>query len=213
MDARVAGREGVESPGAVKPMTSPVNWALLGLVMESPGYGSQLRHRFERSYGDVLPLGSESHIYTALNELQRRGLIEAVSEVSWARSGTDRQPRPHYQATAEGSRSYREWMLAQACEDRRQSLLFVRQLAVFGRAREPEVALQILERLEHACLAETRATAKGPKQDAPGSPLHGLADRLVSEERRLTMEARLPWVQYARREFQALGPGHGDEPA
>jgi hypothetical protein len=44
-------------------------------------------------------------------------------------------------------------MFEQADADRRQSQLFVRQLAAME--HEPEVALQILERYEQACLAET----------------------------------------------------------
>jgi DNA-binding PadR family transcriptional regulator len=221
MGARAVGKERVEGPAAAKPMTSPVNWALLGLLMERPGYGSQLRQRFERAYGDVLPLASESHIYTALNELQRRGLIEEVSAKLAAQSGTGRQPKPRYRATAEGTRGYREWMLGQVSADRRAALLFVRQLAVFGRAGEPAVALQILDRFEQACLSETRqlpsTSAQGPLADVAHGTLAdvacGLTDRLVAEERRLAVEARLPWVQYARREFKVLERDRGDEPA
>ncbi len=185
-----------------KPMTSQVNWALLGLLIERPGYGYQVMQRFERAYGDVLPLGSDSHIYTALNELKSRGFIEETTGVGVVQSGTERQPKQSYQATDEGARRYREWMFAQAWEDRRQSRLFVRQLAAFE--REPEVALEILDGYEKACLRE--ASQMPP---APG----GLADRLLAEESRLAMEGRLPWVEYARSEFGALEAGHGDESA
>jgi len=185
---------------ALKPMTSQVNWALLGLLIERPGYGYQLVQRFELAYGDVLTLGSHSHIYTALNELKRRRLIEAVS-VGDTQGDTDRQPRPRYQATDAGARSYREWMFARAREDRRQSRLFVRQLAVFE--YQPQVALEILDGYERACLAEARQMPHAHER---------LADRLVGEESRLAIEARLPWVEYARAEFGALKAGE-DEPA
>jgi DNA-binding PadR family transcriptional regulator len=202
MKGRAAGEERSGGAAATKPMTSPVNWALLGLLMERPGYGYQLRQRFERAYGNVLPLGSESHIYTALNELKRRGLIEEATETPTATSGTDRQPKVRYQATAEGTDGYREWMVAQVSEDRRQSQLFVRQLAVF--AREPDAALEILDCLERECLKEA-TLPPGPRvSDSRADPPFGLTDRLVSEESRLAMEGRLPWVQYARKEFRAL---------
>jgi DNA-binding PadR family transcriptional regulator len=183
-------------------MTSQVYWALLGLLLERPGYGYQLMQRFERAYGDVLPLASESHIYTALNELESRELIEALTGASALQSGTGRQPKQTYKATVEGARRYTEWMLAQAWEDRRQSRLFVRQLAVFE--REPGVALEILDGYEKACLREARQM---PRASA------GLADRLLAEESRLALEGRLPWVEYARSEFDALGTRHGDESA
>jgi DNA-binding PadR family transcriptional regulator len=120
-------------------MTSQVNWGVLGLLMARPDYGYRLQRRFAEVYENELPLRSESHIYTALNELQRRGLIEEVAETSGLLSGTDRQPRPTYRATDVGSRAYVEWILDQIGEDRRRSRLFVRQLAVF--AHEPDTAL------------------------------------------------------------------------
>ena len=41
------------------PMHSPVNWALLGLIIERPSYAYALAQRFERTYGSPLrrPMG------------------------------------------------------------------------------------------------------------------------------------------------------------
>ncbi len=121
MQPEIAREAGATGAAAKKPMTSQVNWALLGLLMERPGYGYQLIERFERAYGDVLPLGSYSHVYTALDELRSRGFIEELTGAGAGQPGTERQPKRTYKATAEGARRYREWMLAQAWEDRRQS--------------------------------------------------------------------------------------------
>jgi len=190
-------------------MTSQVNWAVLGLLIDRPSYGYQLMQRFADAYGDELPLRSDSHIYTALNELKRRGLIDEVQGTDAPLSGTDRQPRPSYLATREGINEYREWMLAQVGEDRRRSRLFVRQLAAF--ANEPEAALEILERYEQACLREAGRAPVMLAQDATANPVSGLATRLISEESRLVMEGKLPWVEYAREMFRDLA-GRGDEP-
>jgi DNA-binding PadR family transcriptional regulator len=195
--ARIAG-----DAAALKRMTSQVNWALLGLLLARAGYGYQLVKRFEEAYGEVLVLSSESHVYTALNELSRRGLIEEVTDSPAARTGTNRQPKVRYQATAAGADAYRERMFEQAGADRRQSQLFVRQLAAME--YEPDVALQILERYEQACLAETcRRPASSDR----------LIDRLLAEESRLAMESRLPWVEYARSQFSALATESEDGPA
>lgn len=35
-------------------MRSPLNWALLGLVIQRPSYGYELVQRFERIYEDAL---------------------------------------------------------------------------------------------------------------------------------------------------------------
>lgn len=189
------GRTAKRSSG---PMQSAVHWALLGLVIERPSYGYELAHRFEHAYAGMLHLSGISYVYTALDTLQRRALIE---EIPGTRAG--RQPKPRYRATDDGIRAYQERLTDQIQEDMRRARLFARQLAVF--AQEPEMGLEIIERYGEACLQEAASaplpsTASDPHPD----PVAGLASRLVSEESRLSMEAKLPWVEYARREFKAL---------
>jgi DNA-binding PadR family transcriptional regulator len=196
------GTAGYTRVGATKRMTSQVNWALLGLLLARAGYGYQLVKRFEAAYGDVLTLGSESHIYTALNELSRRGLVEVVTDAPAVQTGTIRQPKVRYQATVAGADAYRERMFEQAGADRRQSQLFVRQLAAME--HEPDAALAVLERYEQACLAEARR--EPPTSDR-------LIDRLLAVESRLAMESRLPWVEYAQSQFSALAKEPKDGPA
>src|ERR1700684_2177233 len=87
-------------------MRSPVNWAVLGLMIERPSYGYEILQRFERNYGELLKLSSPSQIYTALDSLMDRGMIEATSEPS--PDAAVRQPRLHYRATEEGVRRYQE---------------------------------------------------------------------------------------------------------
>jgi DNA-binding PadR family transcriptional regulator len=186
-------------------MTSAVHWALLGLVIKRPGYGYDLIKRFERDYKDALVLKSNSHIYTGLNELENRGLIEEVPGSGPSRSNGGRQPKPSYRATAKGLHAYREWLKAQVREDRRQSRLFVRQLAALE--HEPDEALKIIDCYEQACLTDADSAPVARAQDSPVDDAPGLAARLVSEESRLAMQARLPWVEYARGEFRALSAG------
>ena len=137
-----------------------------------------------------------SDLDTARDSLQRRGLIE---ETPGTRSG--RQPRPRYRATAAGLRDYKEYLVAQIGEDFRRSRLFARQLAAF--AHDPELGLEIIERYGQACLQEA-GDVPMPAADASLDTVSSLASRLVCEEGRLAMEAKLPWVEYARREFKAL---------
>jgi hypothetical protein len=41
-----------------------------------------------------------------------------------------------------------------------------------------------------------------------------LADRLAAEDERLAMEAKLPWIEYARRELRAVADrGRQNDPA
>ncbi len=184
-------------------MQSAVHWALLGLVIERPSYGYELANRFEYAYKGMLQLSGVSYVYTALDTLKCRGMIE---EIPGTRAG--RQPKPRYRATAQGVHSYQERLIAQMREDFRRSRLFARQLAVF--AQEPDIALDVIERYGEACLEEAGdMPVPGATTGSAGDPVSNLASRLVSEERRLTMEAKLPWIDFARREFKALAAAEG----
>lgn len=185
-----------ERDGHAVPMQSQVNWALLGLVIERPSYAYELARRFERTYDGVLTLSSVSHAYTALAALKDRALIE---ELPGTREG--RQPKPHYRATPKGLEDYGQWLVGQLDEDVRRQRLFVLALATF--TREPQTALEILSRYERACLEEAQSTPLPSRaQCAGGAP--ELAARLVAEEGRLALGAKLAWVEYARRELSAL---------
>jgi len=182
------------------PMQSAVHWALLGLVIERPSYGYELAQRFEHAYAGMLQLSGVSYVYTALDTLQCRRMIE---EIPGTRTG--RQPKPRYRATAIGVRSYQERLILQMREDFRRSQLFARQLAAL--AQEPELALEVIDGYGQACLADAGDTPlPAPREDCEDA-VAGLAARLVSEERRLAIEAKLPWIEYARREFTALAAG------
>jgi DNA-binding PadR family transcriptional regulator len=177
-------------------MHSPVNWALLGLVIERPSYAYELAQRFDRTYQGALSLSSVSHVYTAITALRSRGLIE---EVPGTRSG--RQPKPRYQATEEGLEEYRQWLLGQLGEDRRRQRLFVLQLAAL--TRNPQAALGIVADYEQACLGEATKTPLPREPGAAPDSNAALVARLVAEEHRLAIGAKLAWVQYAQRELKA----------
>jgi len=176
------------------PMQSPVNWALLGLIIERPSYAYELAHRFERTYEGALALSSVSHVYTALTTLKGRALIE---EIPGTRAG--RQPKPRYRATAKGHADYRGWLLGQLAEDRRRQRLFVLQLSAL--ARKPEAALEIVADYEQECLAEAANVPIGDHDGAAAEGTPALVSRLVVEEHRLAVGAKLAWVQYARSEL------------
>jgi DNA-binding PadR family transcriptional regulator len=178
---------------------SPVSWALLGLVIERADYGYGLVKRFQREYATALPIKSDWHIYRALDALRQRGLVEEVPVDDGEANDAVRQPKPHYRASAAGVRDYADWLVAHSGPARRQSQLFARQLAML--AGRPELALEVIDRCESACLSE--------RERADASTLGGLAttrlaDRLSSEEGRLQLAAILPWLHYARAEFEAL---------
>lgn len=213
-----AGRLPEEGAGRheMAPMRSPVNWALLGLIIERPTYAYDLAQRFERRYGTVLTVSNIGHVYTALGALESRGLVQ---EIPGTREG--RQPRPRYRATERGLAEYREWLVTQAGEDHKRSQMFV--LALAALAARPEQMLGVIERYEQAWLAQGAGTPiarDAGHEDGEASPdvLGALLRRLIAEESRLSVGSRLAWIEYARQELakhasrlqRPAGPGAQD---
>ncbi|HEY1688975.1 MAG TPA: helix-turn-helix transcriptional regulator [Solirubrobacteraceae bacterium] len=176
-------------------MRSPINWALLGLLIKRPSYGYELVQRFERTYEGSLELSSRSQIYAALDRLARRGMIEHV-EHDEAQRGLDplRQPKLRYRVTDAGVHSYEHWLIDEMNGDPGRSRLITQQFAALA----PAHALRVLERCEQMCLETIgRSTERGDDRD------EALAERLAGEEERLRAGAMLEWIEYARSELRA----------
>lgn len=178
-------------------MRSPVNWALLGLIIERPSYAYDLAQRFERRYGATLPLSNVGHIYTALGVLSDRGLAQ---EIPGTREG--RQPRPRYRATEHGLAQYHDWLVDQICEERRRRELFVLSLAPL--TGEPQHLLEVISRCEQTLLQTGMATPIAREQEAP-DPASTLMRELIAEDSRLAVGARLAWIEYVRQEIEKRG--------
>jgi DNA-binding PadR family transcriptional regulator len=167
-------------------MKSPINWALLALVIERPSYAYELAQRFERTYQDVLSLSSTSHVYTALDALSTRSLVQEIPGTREAR-----QPKPRYTATAEGLEQYEAWLIQQVHEERRRQRLLVLQLAALK--RRPDAG-RILDRYEQAWRAQLSPDSDSADDDADSDCLA----LLLSQESRLSTDAKLSWVRHAR---------------
>jgi DNA-binding PadR family transcriptional regulator len=178
---------------APAPMHSPVNWALLGLVIERPSYAYELARRFERTYEGALSLSSVSHVYTALATLRERGLVHEVA-------GTEKaaRSRRRFEASAQGLCEHADWLISQVAEERRRQRLLVLQLGAL--ARTPERAMAVLDAFERECLSEAAATPPAGQETIAGTS--GLAARLLGEEARLRVAAKLRWSQYARAQLR-----------
>jgi len=178
-----------------------VNAAVLALVIEKPSYGYEVWQRFEGRFAGVIDVGA-SRIYQAFDSLLEEGLIE---QVAGADGGSRRQPRPCYRATADGTSTHRVWLAEELRGDPTRLELNRRLLAV-GPGDTPTL-LQVVDRYEQACLDEMAAlhTDARPTTGSAGGALSAMRDRLLAEERRLVLEARMKWVLFARRQLEAVG--------
>ena len=176
-------------------MSSVINWALLGLVIERPSYIYELAMRFERIYDSALTLASVSHAYTALATLHGHGLVE---EIPGPRSG--RQPKPHYRVTALGRTEHARWVLSQVVRERHSQRVLLQQFAVL--ALIPERAGIVLDAYERVHRDELAATSHIVGEGRPGAS--GLRERLIIQETRLVIPGKLEWANYAREQLDGI---------
>lgn len=175
--------------------------AVLGLVLERPSYGYELVARFDRVFGEqpwawrVTPQA----IYGALNDLERDALIEPIASdgPQWATSAQRRQ-RQNYRVTGEGARAMRAWLDAPMTSNPSREELLIR--LHFGDASD-ESLRELLRRHAEMCLEELERIA--------ATPAESRVQRLVKEDRRLAVQARLSWIDFARAELRGPGEGPG----
>jgi len=172
-------------------MKSPINWALLGLIIERESYAFELARRFQSIYRHVLTLSSTSHIYTALTVLQDRALIEQIQGTH-----APRQPKPSYRATPLGIQGYGDWLEGHVAEDRRRQAQYV--LALAALAANPAWVSETLDRHEHAWQAQLNSPEVLNLDGLPEGPGAELAQRILPAENKLTTSAKLTWIAEAR---------------
>ena len=89
-------------------MCVSAKYAILGLVIERPGYGYQLAQRLEERFGSSC--FAPSGVYSALDQLSRDELVRAAGELG---PGPARRsaPRMIYEATERGAERFEAWIL------------------------------------------------------------------------------------------------------
>jgi len=185
-------------------LRSPVNYAVLGLVIEKPSYGYELLQRLRARYGELLEVSSPSHVYVALDRLQREQLIvhhdPSVSEEPAEPGAPARQPKVTYRATAEGAVVYRQW-LAERLRDDEERVELLGRLVSTG-ARNLDALGDLLDRYELECVAASQKMPLTDRSDGATEHERDFVRRLVTEERRFVLEAQLRWIDYAREELR-----------
>lgn len=167
-------------------MKSNVNAAVLSLVIEEPSVGAGVCRRFEARYRGLL--GSKrQHIYEALGQLVRAGMLERVP-LDVFDDATDHGPPSGYRATANGARAYRGWLtepIETSTQSRHETLIRLASTQPNDRA----TALALIDRYEQVILRLIQ-----------GTPLEvgNLMDELVADERTDFAQAELRWVQRTR---------------
>lgn len=172
-------------------------YAVLGLLLERPSYGYEVLVRFRRAFDAAQWAITPQGLYASLDRLERDGLIEPVA--ARGRDASRRQPKTPYRVTPTGARELRRFLDAPISADPSRAELLVRlQCAAAG---DSGSLLEMLDGYEQACLDELgRIGGEAPTPRAAAS--RSLLERLALEERRLGIQARLMWIDYARQELR-----------
>jgi DNA-binding PadR family transcriptional regulator len=186
-----------------QPMRSSVNWAVLGMLIERPSYGYELHQRLARRFPPDVLDPAPSHVYAALNTLEKRGFIEPLVGQVDDGSVSRRQPKLHYRATALGGREFRGWLAEQLRADPAHTE-FVRRLALAAGMRRAAVVHELVDAFEDGCMREAHALPMPGADGQPARSADALMQRLTVGARRAVLDAQMAWMQHARKEIEAF---------
>jgi DNA-binding PadR family transcriptional regulator len=191
-----------------KAVRAGTKYAVLGLLRAQPGYGYEILVRFRRAFDaadwDISPQG----LYSALDRLERDGLIEPVATRD--ADASRRQPKTPYRLTRAGTAELRRFLATPMAAAPSSAELLVRLQCV---ADDDAGALStMLDAHEHACREELRHIGDETPAELDAATAEVLVERLVREERRLAIRARLTWIDYTRRQLRDAAPAPSGGP-
>jgi PadR family transcriptional regulator AphA len=166
--------------GALSP-----EYALLGLLAQSPAHGYELYQRLSTDLSQVWHL-SMSQAYNILNRLEAQGYIAGVVQAQ------DKLPaRRLFHLTASGQRHYEDWLSAPSGSSVRSIRLEFLTRLYFARL----AGLQQAHRLVDMQIAETRQGLERLRTLLVGIPSNQLINRMSLELRIRQLESILEWLQ------------------
>lgn len=176
-------------------------YAILGLVIERPGYGYQLARRLEERFGSSA--FAPSGVYSALDQLSRDELVRTAGEVG---PGPARRaaPRMIYEATDEGIDHFEAWMLVSSpAPPLRDELLLKIALC---RPRNVQPLIDMVYGQELACMARLRDLKQLSECELAGGEHEWsrLMRTLARDAEIASWKARIEWLQNARELLERL---------
>ncbi len=178
--------------------------AVLGLVIERPGYGYQLAQRLDERFGSsgFAPSG----VYSALDQLSRDDLVRSAGEMG---AGPARRaaPRTIYEATEEGVDHFEAWMLDPSPAPPLRDELHMK--IALCRPRNLPRLIEMVAGQEQVCLGRLQ-DLKGLTQETAGASRDwsALMRMLATEAEVAFWNSRIEWLQNARELLEQLRDEH-----
>jgi DNA-binding PadR family transcriptional regulator len=174
-------------------------YAVLGLVIERPGYGYQLAQRLEERFGasGFAPSG----VYSALDQLSRDELVRSAGSMGGPRKRA--APRTIYEATEEGVEHFETWMLEASPTPPLRDELHLK--ITLCRPRDLPRLIEIIQGQELGCLGRLRDLKRRAEENPPDSrDWSSLMRTLGSDAEVAVWNARIEWLQSARELLEQL---------
>jgi DNA-binding PadR family transcriptional regulator len=171
--------------------------AVLGLVIQRPGYGYQLEQRVKERFGSAQFVASS--IYKALGRLEKDRLIRVVGGEDLQIADAERQRRIKYEATPEGVVYFRHWLRASSSVPLVREELQLR-IAFCEPAELPRL-IEIVHGEELVCLAMLSEFQRNIDRDEPSAGRQDwarLMDLAVDHAEASFWDARIRWLQDVR---------------
>jgi DNA-binding PadR family transcriptional regulator len=176
-------------------------YAILGLVIERPGYGYQLAQRLEERFGSSA--FAPSGVYSALDQLSRDEFVRAAGEMG---PGPARRaaPRMIYEATDEGTRHFETWMLGSSPTPPLRDELHMK-IALCRPGDLPRL-IDLVYGQELACMGRLRDLKETADRETAGeSQEWSLLMRVLARDAEVALwKARIEWLQSARELLEQL---------
>jgi DNA-binding PadR family transcriptional regulator len=175
-------------------------YAVLGLVIERPGYGYQLAQRLEERFGSsgFAPSG----VYSALDQLSRDAYVRSAGEMG---PGPARRaaPRMIYEATPEGVEHFESWMLGSSSAPPLRDELHMK--IALCRPREVPRLIEMVYGQELACLARLRDLKQAADSEVGDRREWSRLMRTLARDAEIaSWRARIEWLQSARELLERL---------
>jgi DNA-binding PadR family transcriptional regulator len=169
-------------------------YAILGLVIERPGYGYQLAQRMQERFGSSA--FAPSGVYSALDQLSRDRLVRCAGEMG---AGPARRaaPRMIYEATSEGTEHFEAWMLGSSPAPPLRDELHMK--IALCRPRNLPRLIDMVYGQELACISRLRDLTELNERDAAAEQEWGRMMRVLTREAEIALwRSRVEWLQGAR---------------
>jgi DNA-binding PadR family transcriptional regulator len=178
--------------------------AVLGLVIQRPGYGYQLEQRVKERFGSAQFVASS--IYKALGRLEKDRLIRVVGGEELALGDAERSRRIKYEATPEGVDYFRGWLRASSSVPLVREELQLR--LAFCEPHELPRLIEIIQGEEMVCLRTLGDFQRDveDEQEPLGGPREWsrLMDLAVDHAEAGFWDARIRWLQDVRLFLEGL---------